>query len=98
MDPITFIAFSIFGAHVAGRLLKRFKVVSDIPWWAGTPTHFGVGAFITRVPVEWAWLVSALYVIYEVLDWRINNSDAATDVGAFLAGVVTGLGYDIAKF
>ena len=98
MDVITIITFFIFGLHVAGRLLRRFRVVSDVPWWAGDPVHFGVGAFITRVPVEWAWLVSVMYVVYQVLDWRINNSNAAKDVGTFLAGVLAGLGYDMVKF
>jgi hypothetical protein len=98
MDVVTFIAFFIFGLHIVGRLLRRFRVVSGIPWWVGDPVHFGVGAFITRLDPVWAWLVSVLYVAYQVFDWRINSSDAAKDVGTFLAGVLVGLGYDVVRF
>jgi len=98
MDPITFIAFLIFGLHIVGRILYRYAIVSEIPWWAGDPVHFGVGMFITRLDPVWAWLVSVMYVTYQTFDWRINNSNAAKDVGTFLAGVLTGLGYDMVKF
>jgi hypothetical protein len=54
--------------------------------------------FVSRLPVEWAWLVSVLYVVYQVLDWKVNNSNAAKDVGVFLGGVVVGLGYDVVRF
>ncbi|MFZ8857139.1 MAG: hypothetical protein ACO2O1_02700, partial [Candidatus Caldarchaeales archaeon] len=57
-----------------------------------------VGMFVSRLPVEWAWLVSVLYVVYQVLDWKVNNSNAAKDVGVFLGGVVVGLGYDVVRF
>jgi hypothetical protein len=99
MDLITYISFLIFGMYVVSRLyFRRAKVLSSMPWWAGDPVHFGVGAFITRLPVEWAWLVSVMYVVYQVFDWRVNGSDPAKDVGVFLAGLVTGLGYDVVRF
>jgi hypothetical protein len=72
--------------------------LSGVPWWVGDPVHFGVGAFASRLPVEWAWLVSVLYVVYQVLDWRVNGSNPAKDVSVFLAGLVAGLGYDAVKF
>jgi hypothetical protein len=99
MDPVTFIAFFLFGLYLAGRLyFKKVRALGDVPWWVGDPVHFGVGAFITRLTVEWAWLVSVLYVVYQVLDWRINQSNAAKDVGTFLSGLVVGLGYDVVRF
>jgi hypothetical protein len=99
MDVITFISFFIFGFYLAGRLyFKRVKVLSDVPWWVGDPVHGAVGMFITRLPVEWAWLVSVLYVAYQIFDWRLNGSNAAKDVAAFLSGVLIGLGYDVVKF
>jgi hypothetical protein len=99
MDPITFTAFFLFGLYLAGRLyFRKVKALSNVPWWVGDPVHFGVGAFVTRLPIEWAWLVSVLYFVYQLLDWRINQSNAAKDIGVFLAGVVTGLGYDVVKF
>jgi hypothetical protein len=54
--------------------------------------------FVSRLPVEWAWLVAVLYVVYQVFDWRINGSNAAKDVATFLAGVLVGLGYYVVKF
>jgi len=99
MDVITFISFFIFGFYLAGRLyFRRVKALSNVPWWVGDPVHGAVGMFASRLPVEWAWLVSVLYVVYQVFDWRIKGSDAAKDVGTFLAGVLVGLGYDVVKF
>jgi hypothetical protein len=99
MDLITFVSFFLFGLYLAGRLyFKKVRALSGVPWWVGDPAHFGVGAFITRLPVEWAWLVATLYVIYQLFDWRINQSDAAKDMAAFLAGVLVGMGYDVVKF
>jgi len=72
--------------------------LGSTPWWVGDPLHFGVGMFITRLPVEWAYLVSALYIIYQLFDWRINNSNVDKDVAVFLAGTLVGLGYDVVKF
>jgi len=99
MDLITFIAFFLFGLYVAGRLyFRRVRAVSDVPWWVGDPVHFGVGAFVTRLPVEWAWLVSVIYLYYQVFDWFIHRDTVVKDVGTFLAGLVTGLGYDVVRF
>ena len=57
-----------------------------------------VGQFVARLPVEWAWLVSVLYLVYQLLDWRLNGSNPVKDVATFLAGVVAGLGYDVVKY
>ena len=48
--------------------------------------------------MEWAWLVSVLYLVYQLLDWRLNGSNPVKDVATFLAGVVAGLGYDVVRF
>ena len=93
IDVITFTAFFLFGLYIAGRLAVKVRAVSDIPWWVGDPVHFGAGLFITRVDPTWAWLISALYVTYQVLDWKISQSNAAKDIAAYLAGVLAGLGY-----
>jgi hypothetical protein len=99
MDPITFISFFIFGFYLAGRLyFRRVKALSEVPWWVGDPVHGAVGMFVSRLSVEWAWLVAVMYVVYQVLDWRINGSDAAKDVATFLGGLLVGLGYDVVKF
>ena len=99
MDLVTFMSLFIFGMYVAGRLyFRRVKALGAAPWWVGDPVHFATGAFVTRLPVEWAWLVSVLYVVYQLLDWRINQSNAAKDVAVFLAGVLVGLGYDVVRF
>jgi hypothetical protein len=98
MDVITFIAFFIFGLHVAGRLLRRFRVMSDIPWWAGDSIHFGVGMFVSRLDPVWAWLVSVVYLNYQVFDWFVHRDTVTKDVGTFLAGVLAGLGYDVVRF
>jgi hypothetical protein len=98
MDVITFISFFIFGLYLAGRVVARYRAVSSTPWWVGDPVHFGVGAFVSRLPVEWAWLAAVIYVVYQVFDWRINGSNAAKDVATFLTGVLVGLGYDVVKF
>jgi len=97
MDVVTFIAFFMFGLYLAGRAAVRVRAVSDVPWWVGDPVHFGVGLFVARLPVEWAWLVSVLYLVYQLLDWRMNGSNPVKDVATFLAGVVAGLGYDVVK-
>ena len=93
IDVITFTTFFLFGLYVAGRLAVKVRVVSSVPWWVGDPIHGAVGAFITRLPVEWAWLVSALYLAYQLLDWKLNGSSPVKDVATFLAGVLAGLGY-----
>ena len=99
MDVITFVAFFLFGFYVAGRVyFGRVRAVSSVPWWVGDPVHGAVGMFVTRLPVEWAWLVSVLYVLYQVFDWKISGSNVAKDVGVFLGGVVVGLGYDVVRF
>ena len=96
MDVITFVAFFLFGFYVAGRVyFGRVRAVGAVPWWVGDPVHGAVGMFVARLPVEWAWLVSALYVVYQVLDWKIGGSNAAKDVGVFLGGLLVGLGYDV---
>jgi len=98
MDLATFIAFFLFGLYIAGRLAVKVRAVSGIPWWAGDPVHFGVGLFTARLPVEWAWLVVALYLYYQVFDWLVNRDNVHKDVATFLAGVLAGLGYDVVKF
>ena len=98
MDPITFIAFFLFGLYLVSRVAVRYRVVSNTPWWVGDSVHFGVGAFIMRLPVEWAWLVSVIYLYYQVFDWFIHRDTVVKDVGTFLAGLVTGLGYDVVRF
>jgi len=98
MDLVAFAAFFLFGLYIAGRLAVRVRVVSDVPWWVGDPIHGAVGAFVARLPVEWAWLVSVLYLVYQLLDWRLNGSNPVKDVATFLAGVVAGLGYDVVRF
>jgi hypothetical protein len=96
MDLVTFVAFFLFGFYLAGRLyFKRVKALGATPWWVGDPIHFGVGMFVARLPVEWAWLVSALYIAYQVLDWIATRDTVAKDVAVFLAGVLVGLGYDV---
>jgi len=98
MDVVTFIAFFIFGLYIAGRLAVRFRVMGNIPWWAGDPVHFGVGLFVSRLDPVWAWLVSVVYLVYQLLDWRLNGSNPVKDVATFLAGVLAGLGYDTVRF
>jgi len=99
MDPITFISFFIFGLYLAGRLyFRRVKALSEVPWWVGDPVHGAVGMFVSRLSIEWAWLVAVMYVVYQVLDWRLNGSNAAKDVATFLGGLLVGLGYDVVKF
>ena len=98
MDLVAFVAFFLFGLYLAGRVAVRVRVVSDVPWWVGDPIHGAVGAFVSRLPVEWAWLVSVLYLVYQILDWRLNGSNPVKDVATFLAGVVAGLGYDVMRF
>ena len=98
MDVITFISFFIFGLYLASRVVVRYRAVSSIPWWAGDSVHFAVGAFASRLPIEWAWLVTVIYVVYQVFDWLVNRDTVAKDVAAFLAGVLVGLGYDVVKF
>ena len=93
-----YIAFFLFGLYLAGRLMVRFRVMSDVPWWVGDPIHGAVGVFITRLPVEWAWLVAVLYVTYQVLDWKLNNSNPVKDMATFMSGVLIGLGFDVARF
>jgi len=98
MDVVTFISFFIFGLYLVGRVVARYRVVSSTPWWVGDPVHGAVGMFVSRLPVEWAWLVAAMYVVYQVFDWRINGGDAAKDVAVFLTGMLVGLGYDVVMF
>jgi len=98
MDVVTFVAFLLFGLYVAGRLAVKYRIVSGVPWWVGDPVHFGVGLFVARLPVEWAWLVSVVYLYYQVFDWFVNRDVVAKDVGTFLAGVLVGLGYDVVKY
>jgi len=98
MNVVTFIAFFIFGLYIAGRLAVKVRAVSNVPWWVGDPVHFGVGLFIARLPVEWAWLVSVIYLYYQVFDWLVNRDNVNKDVATFLAGVLAGLGYDVVKF
>ena len=98
MDVVTFVAFFIFGLYLAGRLAVRFRAVSGVPWWAGDPVHFGVGLFVSRLDPMWAWLVSVLYLYYQVFDWLVNRDSVHRDVATFLAGVLAGLGYDVVKF
>ena len=98
MDIATFVAFFIFGLYIAGRLAVKVRAVSNVPWWVGDPVHFGVGLFIARLPVEWAWLVSVIYLYYQVFDWLVNRDNVNKDVATFLAGVLAGLGYDVVKF
>jgi hypothetical protein len=98
MDVITFISFFIFGLYLAGRVVVRYRVVSNVPWWAGDSVHFAVGAFVSRLPMEWAWLVTTVYITYQVFDWLVNRDTVAKDVAAFLGGLLVGLGYDVVKF
>jgi len=98
MDLVTFIAFFLFGLYIAGRLAVKYRIVSSVPWWVGDPVHFGVGLFVARLPVEWAWLVSVLYLYYQVFDWLVNRDAVHKDVATFLAGVLVGLGYDVVRF
>ena len=98
MDLVTFVAFFLFGLYIAGRLAVRYRVMSSIPWWVGDPVHFGVGLFVARLPVEWAWLVSVIYLYYQVFDWFVNRDSVHKDVATFLAGVLVGLGYDVVRF
>jgi hypothetical protein len=99
MDVVTFAVFFIFGLYLAGRLyFKRVKAVSNVPWWVGDPVHGAVGAFVTRLPVEWAWLISVLYVTYQLLDWKVNGSDPVKDIGVYMGGMIIGFGYDMVKF
>jgi len=98
MDLVAFVAFFLFGLYLAGRVAVRVRVMSDVPWWVGDPIHGAVGAFVSRLPVEWAWLVSVVYLVYQLLDWRLNGSNPVKDVATFLAGVVAGLGYDVVRF
>jgi len=98
MDPIMFVSFFIFGLYLASRVVVRYRVVSNVPWWVGDPVHFGVGAFVSRLTIEWAWLVTTVYIAYQVFDWLVNRDMVAKDIGMFLAGVLVGLGYDVVKF
>ena len=98
MDPITFISFFIFGLYLAGRVVARYRAVSSTPWWVGDSVHFATGAFVSRLPVEWAWLVVVIYTAYQVFDWFVNRDTVAKDIGTFLAGLLVGLGYDVVKF
>jgi len=98
MDLVVFAAFFLFGLYIAGRLAVKVRAVSSVPWWVGDPVHFGVGLFVSRLPVEWAWLVVVLYLYYQVFDWLVNRDAVHKDVATFLAGVLAGLGYDVVKF
>jgi len=95
---VVFAAFFLFGLYLAGRLAVRVRAVSNIPWWAGDPVHFGVGLFVARLDPVWAWLVSVIYLYYQVFDWFVNRDSVHKDIAAFLAGVLVGLGYDVVRF
>jgi hypothetical protein len=101
VDPVTAISLFLFALYVASsvayRIAVRVRAASSIPQWAGDPLHFGAGLFITRVDPMWACLASALYIVYQVLDWKINGSNAARDIAVYLAGVLSGLGYDAVR-
>jgi hypothetical protein len=101
VDPVIILSFFLFALYVSSRVAYRIagrvRASSSVPQWVGDPLHFGAGLFIARVDPVWACLASALYVIYQVLDWKINGSNAARDTAVYLAGVLSGLGYDAVR-
>ena len=87
MDPILFFSIFIFGMYATYRSLMRIRVISSTPWYVGDSVHFALGMFVTRVDPLYAVLISALYIVYQLLDDR-NSKDVAT----FISGIIVGLG------
>jgi len=90
MDPVLFFSLFIFGMYATYKSLVRIRAVSSVPWYVGDGVHFALGMFVTRVEPLYAVLISALYVVYQLLDDR-NSKDVAT----FISGIVVGLGGDM---
>ena len=90
MDPILFFSLLIFGTYVTYRSLMRIRVISSTPWYVGDSVHFALGMFVTRVDPLYAVLISALYVVYQML-----NDKNPKDVATYVAGIVAGLGGSI---
>jgi hypothetical protein len=101
VDPVTILSLFLFvlyaASSVAYRIAGRVRAASSVPQWAGDSLHFSAGLFVTRVDPVWACLASALYIAYQVLDWKISGSNAARDIAVYLAGVLSGLGYDAVR-
>ena len=87
MDPILFFSLFVFGLYTAYKSLMRIRVISSTPWYVGDSVHFALGMFVTRVDPLYAVLISALYVVYQLLDDRNSK-----DVAMFISGIVVGLG------
>jgi hypothetical protein len=96
-DPVILASLFFLALYAVTRIRRRIVALSSVPRWAGDTLHFGIGLLVARLDPAWAYLVSALYVVYQILDWRINQSDAARDIATYLAGVLAGLGYDTAR-
>ena len=90
MDPILFFSLFVFGLYAVYKLFVRIRAVSSTPWYVGDSIHFALGMFVTRVDVVYAVLISALYVVYQML-----NDKNPKDVATYVAGIVAGLGGSI---
>ena len=93
MDPVIFLSFFLFGMYVVGRFTVRFRAVSNMPTYVTDSAHFGLGLFVSRLSVEWAVLVSVLYVVYQVVSYVVKRDTVDKDVALYLSGLVSGLGY-----
>ena len=90
IDPILFFSLFVFGLYVAYKSFARVRALSSIPWYIGDSVHFALGMFVTRVDVVDAALISALYIVYQILSDR-----NAKDIAVYVAGIVAGLGGSI---
>ncbi len=93
MDITFFLSLFLFGVWIARKLLVRVRAMSNVPSYIGDSVHFALGLFASRQDVAVAFLISWLYVMYQVLDYVENKSTVSKDVATYLAGLATGYGF-----
>ncbi len=92
-DLALFLSYLLFGLWVGSKVAVRARLMSDVPPAVGDSLHFALGLFASRLDAPFAFLVSWLYMMYEVFDYVEKRDTVSKDIVTYLAGVAAGLGF-----
>jgi hypothetical protein len=90
MDPFLIASLVVMAAGYIAKRIARTMQLSDI-----APTdavHFALGMFAARLAYPWAYLVTALYLAYQIAEYIRVRDALDKDIMTYTAGLVIGLG------
>ena len=87
---VEFIALFLIGFGIASRAAKRITA-KELPTYVTDSSHFGLGMLTATLDPVMAFVVSHVFLVYEIVAYVVKRDSVDKDILTFLSGLVSGI-------